>query len=88
MKNLSHVIADIEKLTKRVRVLEGEREKASDAAERLVRCLHLYGGYNVNSRGPLGCIMDALAIIAPDIHDDITKTDADAVYALRWGDKG
>lgn len=77
----------IDALTKRISILEGERNQATDAAERLVRCLYLYGGYNVNSRGPIGCIMDALAIIAPDVHDDITKTDATAVYRLRWGDR-
>jgi hypothetical protein len=77
----------IRKLSKRVEALEGKQKKAKDAAECLVRCLYLYGGYNVNSRGPLGCIMDALEIIAPDVADDIKKNDAHAVYQLRWGER-
>jgi hypothetical protein len=74
-------------LSKRVAALEGKREQSSDAAECLVRCLYLYVGYTVTSRGPMGCIMDALKIIASDVHDDLLKNDASAVHQLRWGDR-
>lgn len=80
----SGAIAD---LLKRVRILEGEREKSNEAAECLVRCLYLYNGHRTDSRGPLGCIMDALKIIAPDVHDDVVKTSAEAVYRLRWSER-
>lgn len=79
--------AQIRDLTKRVAKLEGERDKAVDAAERLVFMLHIYGGYTVNSRGPAGCIMDALRAIAPDIADDVAKNGADAVYDVRWAER-
>lgn len=78
--------ADIRALTKRVAKLEGQRERTTDAAEALVRCLYLYGGYTVNSRGPAGCIIDALKIVAPDVADDVEKNGADAVYRLRWSE--
>lgn len=38
-----------------------------DAAKALVTALYLYPHYRVDSRGPRGCILDALAVIAPDV---------------------
>lgn len=59
----------------------------NDAAERLVFALHIYGGYTINSRGPLGCIMDALRAIAPEVAAEIRASDADAVYKRRWSER-
>jgi hypothetical protein len=67
------LLKQIHDLSKRIDKLEGKREQSTDAVEALVRCLYLYGGYTVNSRGPAGCIIDALRIIAPEIADDIIR---------------
>lgn len=54
------------------------------AAERLVFALHIYAGYKINSRGPLGCIMDAREAIAPEVAAEVREHDADEVYRRRW----
>lgn len=65
-------------------VADPDRDRA---AERLVFALHIYGGYTINSRGPLGCIMDALDAIAPEVAAEIRESDdADEVYESRWGE--
>lgn len=57
-------------------------------AELLVRMLWLYPGYRVDSRGPAGCIMDALDIVAPDVAAEIRDSvDVHQVYAPRWGER-
>lgn len=72
---------------RRLDALEKRAEEIKDAAERLVRCLYLYGGYTVDSRGPQGCIMEALEIIAPGIYDDVKQNDARTVYQKHWADR-
>ncbi len=51
-------------------VLWHERERAKkeseDGAEALLDMLHLYSGYNVLSRGPIGCIHKALKVLHPE----------------------
>ncbi len=56
------------------------------AAERLVFALHIYPGYRVDSRGPTGCIMDALDAIAPEVAAEVREGSACAVHDRRWGD--
>lgn len=58
------------------------------AAERLVFALHIYRGYKVDSRGPAGCIMEALDRIAPGISASIRKIGEDATYEVRWDANG
>lgn len=62
-------------------VADPDRDKA---AECLVRALWIYAGHKIDSRGPLGCIMDALRAIAPEVAAEICATDAWAVYKRRW----
>ena len=64
-------------------VADPDRDRA---AEHLVFALHIYGGYTVSSRGPSGCIMDALDEIAPEVAAEIRATDADEVYRKRWAE--
>lgn len=52
------------------------------AAERLLIALYLYPHYRVDSRGPLGCIMDALEIICPEAHKALNAHEGDASHAL------
>lgn len=66
-------------------VADPDRDRA---AERLVFALQIYGGYIINSRGPLGCIMDALDAIAPEVAEEIREHEADEVYERRWGEGG
>jgi hypothetical protein len=57
------------------------------AAEALVKAFWLYSGYTVGSRGPSGCILDALDEIAPDVAKEIRNGDeAHDVYQRRWSD--
>jgi len=39
-----------------------------DTAHELIQCFWLYRGYKVDSRGPGGCIMRALAMLHPEAH--------------------
>lgn len=77
----------VRELSKRIAALESRFTSGHDVAEKLVRCMYLYGGYSVSSRGPSGCILDALDAIAPDIAKQIREDGADAVYAKHWGDR-
>jgi len=56
------------------------------AAERLVFALHVYSGYRIDSRGPLGCILDALEAIAPEVAAEVRAGSACAVHDRRWPD--
>ncbi len=58
------------------------------AAEALVRAFHLYPHYQVDARGPAGCIMDALDEIAPDIAAEIrTGVEAGEIHKRRWPER-
>jgi hypothetical protein len=62
--------------------------KLDRAAEALVKALYLYGGYSVTSRGPAGCIMDALDIVAPDVASALRDgAEASDVYQERWSEE-
>lgn len=52
------------------------REKLADGAHKLVKALFLYPNHNVQSRGPYGLILDALALLHPDAHHDLTEDKA------------
>lgn len=65
------------------RDLIGDLDKAAEA---LVRAMYLYPNYRVDSRGPRGCIEDALAIIAFDVLAEARDCgDWGEVYTRRWG---
>jgi hypothetical protein len=56
-------------------------------AERIFRMVYLYGGSTVKRRGPIGCLTDVLAVIRPDLLEQIKDwEDWDRIYAERWGD--
>lgn len=65
-------------------VADPDRDKA---AEHLVFALYIYGGYIINSRGPLGCIMDAIKAIAPEVHAELLESDASEVHNRRWSEE-
>jgi hypothetical protein len=55
------------------------------AARRLVTIFHLYSGHTVDSRGPAGCIMDALDEIAPEVAAEIREgAEASEICQRRW----
>ncbi len=64
-----------------------DRDRLGIAAEALVRALWLYPHYRLDSRGPLGCIVDALKEIAPDVAAELGEHDASDVYAKHWPDE-
>lgn len=53
-------------------------------ARKLVTIFHLYGGFTVGSRGPAGCIMDVLDIVAPEIANEVRELGADETYEKHW----
>jgi chromosome segregation ATPase len=65
------------------------RDRDDKLAELLVRMLWLYPGYTVKTRGPSGCIMDALDIVAPEVAAEIRSGDVevDDTYAKHWSDR-
>lgn len=79
-------IADLERQLHSA--IERGREEANVVAERLVFALHIYGGYNINSRGPGGCLFDAIKAVAPSIAQDLSELGADATYAKHWDEDG
>lgn len=44
------------------------KQKSKEAARRLLTAFYLYSGYRLDSRGPSGCIMDALKLLHPKAH--------------------
>lgn len=61
-----------------------ERRAASDrVAERLLFCMYIYSGYRIgDSRGPNGCMFDALNASRPDIAAELAEgAFEDEVYA-------
>ena len=61
-------------------------EQRDRIAECLVRIFYLYNGHRVDSRGPSGCIVDALNIVAPGVMDEIRESSAHEVYVRRWSE--
>ncbi len=58
------------------------------AAERLVFALRIYPNYRVDSRGPLGCIYDALEVLAPDVVERLRNgEDVGDVHESMWPDR-
>lgn len=44
-----------------------DKERDGRIAERIVFAMNIYSGYMMSARGPSGCMMDVLDIIAPDV---------------------
>lgn len=61
-----------------------ELDRIDKAAERLTFALAIYPGYRIDSRGPAGCLMDALDEIAPDVSAHIRESDAHEAYQMSY----
>jgi len=58
-----------------------------EIAHALTLAMHLYAGHKIDSRGPTGCIYDALRRVAPAVAADLDETlDYSATYARFWED--
>jgi len=62
----------------------GKVDQDDQAAHALIRMMWLYPNYRVDSRGPTGCILDALKRIAPDVAAELENEDAADVCMRRW----
>jgi hypothetical protein len=62
-------------------------EEIDKAVENLVLAMHIYPNYRLDSRGPTGCIADAIEAIAPEIIAEVRATDWNEVYGRRWAEK-
>ena len=51
------------------------RHHDSSAARNLVRCLYLYSGHRVDSRGPYGEILAAIKAVAPSVGAQMERGD-------------
>lgn len=49
------------------------QDAVREAAERLIRLLYLYPNYRVDSRGAMGLVIDALAVLAPDLAERLRE---------------
>ncbi len=56
-----------------------------DAVREFATCL--YSGYEVDSRGPLGCIMNAIRKLDPKAARQIGQLGTDGFYLKRYGDE-
>ena len=54
------------------------KEDIHQAAQKLLFALAIYPGYKVESRGPTGCILDALCILDPEAAAKIMNGDHEA----------
>lgn len=65
-------------------------ESADRAAERLLFCMHIYRGYRVGeSRGPNGCLFDAIEATRPDIAAELREgLDEHDAYAKYFDENG
>ncbi len=52
------------------------QEDAHNAVQALVRAVWLYAGYNVGSRGPIGCLIEAIELLEPRTAAKIRSGDA------------
>lgn len=63
------------------------RENADRIAERLVFAFRIYNGFKLGHRGPDGCIIDVLELVAPDVVREIREgLDMVDIYTKRWSD--
>lgn len=66
------------------------KKRRMKAAESLLFMMHIYKGYEVgNSRGPNGCVLDAITAIAPKIAKRIRNGESyAALYNELFGEDG
>lgn len=58
-----------------------------EAAQRALFMLHIYGGYKVASRGPIGCIHDVLRVVGPEIQKRLADGEEPSeIYADLYGE--
>lgn len=49
------------------------KDDAHYVVQRLLFAMHIYSGYKIDSRGPSGCIFDAIQRLDPKIHAKLVK---------------
>lgn len=74
-QNGCYSIPDVEALVMQLaQEVVALREGADRAAERLLFCTRIYYGYRIGySRGPNGCIFDAIEATRPDVAADLRE---------------
>ena len=56
------------------------------AVEKLVTALHLYNGYKIDSRGPYGCLLDAIEELDPEAAKMLKEGRLDELWQARYAD--
>jgi hypothetical protein len=86
MADTAHKLANEQQVTQDLREQIAFDTRCERVAERLVFAMWIHAAYRVDSRGPSGCLMDALDIIAPDVAAAFRKgIDGHDVYAKFYG---
>lgn len=76
-------------LLEMAQVITALSDNADRAAERLLFCMHIYRGYKIGeSRGPNGCLFDAIDALRPDIAAELHKADVHDVYVKHFDENG
>lgn len=57
-----------------------DADRDGKIAERIVFAMNIYSGYTMSARGPSGCMMEVLDIVAPDVAVTIREHGAHEAY--------
>jgi len=66
---------------------EATTDPGTDAVHELCLALHLYTGHNLDGRGPLGCVMNAIKALRPDVYEAFAELGFDGTYAKFFGEE-
>lgn len=81
-----HELANERQVTQDLRERIAFDTRCERVAERLVFAMWIHAAYRIDSRGPSGCLMDALDIVAPDVAAAFREgMDGHDVYAKFYG---
>lgn len=80
--------ADISSLRSQLLVIESKLDdvtrsqdpNAQEAVRSLLTMMYLYKGYETHSRGPQGCVYDAIKTLDPAVGEYLQEHDWDATY--------
>jgi hypothetical protein len=84
---ISAALDDMARLLDAVRDYRAEIGKEIDAVEKLVTALYLYPDCRLDSRGPYGCVLDAIEALDPEAAAMCKEWRTDELYEARYAEK-
>lgn len=61
-------------------VTRNQDPNLQEAVRSLLTMMYLYKGYDINNRGPRGCVFDAIKALDPTVGEYLEEHDWDATY--------